>query len=301
MTSSLSRLLKVTLLTTMLIVSGCAIEKPASTLNQKLVLTSISPLADLIKQVGGDKVQVVNLVPPGTDPHDFEPKPETVRQVANAKLFFANGVGQEYYLEKLVKNAGNSSLRTITLSEGLPILGQEKDNPGNPHLWLDVQNTEIYVEKIRDTLIETYPEDKETFNKNAQAYLGDLKILDQWIKDQILALPADSRNIIVFHDAWSYYAKRYGLTILTPVVHSGQSEPSAKEYAEILQLIREHKVKAVFGEVGFNPKLIHQLANDSGIKVVDDLYDDTLGITPETDSYIKVMKYNTKALVSALK
>lgn len=301
MHQTLSRVFKMTLFVMVLALSGCASEKPVSPLNQKLVLTSISPLADLIKQVGGDKIQVVNLVPPGTDPHDFEPKPEAVRQVATAKLFLANGVGEEYYLEKLVKNAGNPSLRTVTLAEGLPILGQEGGSLGNPHLWLDVQNAEVYVEKIRDALIEAYPEDKETFEKNAQAYLGELKVLDQWINDQILTLPIESRKIIVFHDAWSYYANRYGLTVLAPVVRSGQSEPSAKEYAEIIQMIRQYKVKAVFGEVGFNPKLMHQLANETGVKVVDDLYDDTLGNTPETNSYINVMKYNTNALVSALK
>jgi manganese/iron transport system substrate-binding protein len=296
----LSRFLKFTLLIMILSLTGCVAEKPVSSLNQKLVLTSISPLADLIKQVGGEKVQVVNLVPPGTDPHDFEPKPDVVRQVATARLFIANGVGQEYYLDKLIQNAGNPSLRTVVLSDGLPILGQEKSTQGNPHLWLDVQNTQSYVEKIRDTLIESYPEDKDTFEKNALSFLKELKTLDQWISDQIQTLPADSRKIIVFHDAWSYYANRYGLEILTPVVHNGEAEPSAKEYAEIIQLIQKHKVKAIFGEVGFNSKLIHQLANDSGVKVVDDLYDDTLGETSETDSYIKVMQYNTKALVSAL-
>lgn len=301
MHQTLSRVFKMTLLIIVLALSGCAGEKPVSTLNQKLVLTSISPLADLIKQVGGDKIQVINLVPPGTDPHDFEPKPEAVKQVATAKLFIANGVGQEYYIDKLIKNAGNPSLRTVTLSEGLPILGQENGSLGNPHLWLDVQNAQIYVEKIRNALVEVYPQDKETFESNAHAYLGELKVLDQWIKDQINTLPIESRKIVVFHDAWSYYANRYGLIVLTPVVHGGQSEPSAKEYAEIIQLIRQHNVKAVFGEVGFNPKLILQLANETGVKVVDDLYDDTLGNTPETDSYINIMTYNTNALVSALK
>ena len=301
LSSSHLRFIKVALLLMVLGLSGCTAEKPVSSLDQKLVLTSISPLANLIKQVGGDKIQVVNLVPAGTDPHDYEPKPEAVRQVTTAKLFIANGVGQELYLEKLIKNAGNSSLQTVVLSEGLPIIGQGPNNQGNPHLWLDVKNAQIYVEKIENALTSAYPEEKETFAKNAKVYISELKALDQWIEDQIHNLPEDSRKIIVFHDAWSYYANRYGLTVLTPVVHNGEAEPSAKEYAEIIQLIQKHKVKAVFGEVGFNPKLIHQLANETGVKVVDNLYDDTLGNTPETDTYIEVMKHNTNALVSALR
>lgn len=301
MRSSFARFIKFALLIVTLVLSGCASQQPASSTDQKLVLTSISPLADLIKQVGGDKIQVVNLVPAGTDPHEYEPKPEAVRQVSTAKLFFANGVGQELYLDKLIKNAGNTSLKTIILSEGLSIHGKGPDTLGNPHLWLDVQNTQHYVATIRDALSEAYPSEKETFEKNALAYLNELEALDQWIKDQIMTLPAESRKIVVFHDAWSYYADRYGLTVLTPVVHNGEAEPSAKEYAEIIQLVKKHQVKAVFGEVGFNPKIIHQLADETGVNVVDDLYDDTLGNTPETDSYIKVMKYNTNALVSALK
>lgn len=284
-----------------LILSGCTTQQPTSSANQKLVLTSISPLADIIKQVGGDSIQVVNLVPAGTDPHEYEPNPDAIRQVASAQVFFANGIGQEQYLTKLVNNAGNPSLKTVVLSEGLPILDKGPDSLGNPHLWLDVQNTKQYVTTIRDALIEAYPSEKETFSQNALAYQKELDSLDQWIHDQISTIPEESRKIVVFHDAWTYFANRYGLTVLTPVVRSGESEPSAKEYAEIIQLIQNQKVKAVFGEVGFNPKLIYQLANETGVKVVDDLYDDTLGDTPETESYIKVMQYNTESLVSALK
>lgn len=298
---SFLRIIRITLLILVLGLSGCTAEKPVSSLDQKLVITSISPLADLIKQVGGDKIQVVNLVPAGTDPHDYEPKPEAVRQVAASKLFIANGVGQELYLDKLIKNAGNSSLRTIVLSEGLPIIGEGPNNPGNPHLWLNVKNAQFYVEKIQRALTEAYPEDKDIYAKNAAAYIRQLKELDLWIEDQIHSLPEDSRKIIVFHDAWSYFANRYGLTVLSPLVHNGEAEPSAKEYAQIIQLIQQHKVKAVFGEVGFNSKLIHQLATETGVKIVDDLYDDTLGNTSETDTYIKVMRYNTNALVSALR
>lgn len=288
------------ILSSLLLISGCSNQQPVSTKAQKVVVTSISPLADLIHQVGGDKIKVINLVPAGTDPHEYEPKPDAVRQVASAQIFFANGVGEELYLEKLVQNAGNPSLRTVVLSDGLPIIGKSVDSPGNPHLWLNVQNAEHYVVEIRDILSQAYPDDRQTFEQNAQNYIAQLKDLDQWIQTQISSLPAANRQIIVFHDAWAYYAERYGLTVLRPIIRSGEAEPSAKEYAEIIQLIQDHHVKAIFGEVGFNPKSIQQLAQDTKIKMINDLYDDTLGTTPELDSYIKVMKHDTDVLVSSL-
>ncbi|WP_019850613.1 metal ABC transporter substrate-binding protein [Desulfitobacterium sp. PCE1] len=307
-----------------LFITGCTAEKPVSTMNQKVVITSISPLADLIRNVGGDSIQVISLVPTGSDPHTYEPTPDAVRQVAMGKLFFANGVGQEAYLEKLIANSQNKDLRTVILSDGLEILGNEghKDNhdeeaehhedeahiegnghdhsQGNPHLWLDVKNAQHYVECIRDALIEAYPQDQELFKANAENYLQELEALDQWIAKEIQTIPPENRNLIVYHDAWRYYTERYGLTVLRPVVRGDESEPSAKDYAQLIELIKEYKIKAIFGEVGFNTKLIIQLAQEAGIKMVDDLYNDTLGVTPETDSYIEIMKHNTKAIVSAL-
>lgn len=305
--------------------TGCSAEKPVSTMNQKVVITSISPLADLIKNVGGESIQVISLVPTGSDPHTYEPTPEAVRQVTGAKLFFANGVGQETYLEKLITNSQNKDLRTVILADGLEILGiddhdsdheeesahdeaevhREGDghdhSQGNPHLWLDVKNAQHYVKSIRDALIETYPQDQEIFKTNAENYLRELEALDQWIQEQILTIPQENRDLIVYHDAWVYYTERYGLTVLRPVVHGDESEPSAKDYAQLIELIKEHQVKAIFGEVGFNTKLVLQLAQETGIKVVEDLYNDTLGVTPETDSYIGIMKHNTTAIVTALK
>ncbi|AFM41999.1 ABC-type metal ion transport system, periplasmic component/surface adhesin [Desulfosporosinus acidiphilus SJ4] len=285
----------------LLLVSGCGSQKPAVTAQPKTVVTSISPLADLIKQVAGDKVKVINLVPAGSDPHEYEPTPSNVRQVAASSIFFANGVGEEVYLDKVVSNAANPSLRKVVLSDGLPILGKDQGGEGNPHLWLDVQNAKHYVETIRDQLSQTYPEDKQYFTQNAAAYLTKLTELDQWIRTQISSLPPESRKMVVLHDAWSYYAKQYGLTFVQPMLHTGEAEPSAKEYADLIQMIREQKVHAVFSEEGFNPKLAQQLASETGVKFIDNLHDDTLGDTPDSNSYIAMMKSNTAAIVSALK
>lgn len=280
---------------------GCSKSTTPLPTQQLIVTTSISPLADLIRQVGGDKVNVVNLVPAGNDPHEYEPKPADVRQVAKSSVFFANGVGEELYLNKLVQNAGNSKLRTVVLADGLTILGRGPNTVGNPHLWLDVQNAEKYIEKIRLTLDELSPNNKTYFDQNAQAYLNQLQQLDTWIETQITTIPAENRQMLVFHDAWPYFAKRYGIRLLRPVVQNGEAEPSAKDYAQILELIKQNHVRAIFGEVGFNPKLVQQLATDSGVNYIGNLHDDTLGITADSNSYLAIMKTNTNAIVAALR
>lgn len=289
------------MLISLLLLSGCNSPTPTASVQQMTVATSISPLADLIRQVGGDKVKVINLVPAGSDPHEYEPKPTDVREVAASSLFFANGVGEELYLDKVISNAANPNLHTVVLSDGLAILGKEQGGPGNPHLWLDVQNAKQYVVKIQTALSQTYPNYKSYFAQNASSYLTELTQLDQWIQAQISTIPVESRKMVVLHDAWSYYAKRYGLSFVQPLLHTGEAEPSAKDYAELVNIVREQKVRAVFSEAGFNPKLAQQLASETGVKFIDSLHDDTLGDTPETNSYIAIMKSNTNSIVSALK
>ncbi|MDP4126772.1 MAG: metal ABC transporter substrate-binding protein [Bacillota bacterium] len=289
------------LLISLLLLNGCNSPAPTASVQQMTVVTSISPLADLIRQVGGNKVKVINLVPAGSDPHEYEPKPTDVRDVAASSLFFANGVGEELYLDKVIKNAANSNLHTVILSDGLTIMGKEQGGLGNPHLWLDVQNAKKYVEKIQAALSQTYPDYKSYFSQNAASYLSELTQLDQWINTQIMTIPTDARKMVVLHDAWSYYAKRYGLSFVQPLLHTGEAEPSAKDYAELINIVREQKVRAVFSEAGFNPKLAQQLASETGVKFIDSLHDDTLGDTPDTNSYIGIMKSNTNSIVSALK
>ncbi len=291
------------------LLSGCAQDQgkpavPAQTGSGLQVVTSISPLADLIKNVGGDKVQVTALVKPGNDPHDYEPTPEDVRLVSTARIFFANGAGEEPYLERLVKNAASPGLKLVTLSDGLEILDKgwngDYAETGNPHLWLDVQNAEAYVRKIRDSLSEVSPQNRDYYAERAATYLQDLDQLDKSIAAEISSLPQADRQMVVFHAAWPYFAKRYGLE-LKSLVKNSDSEPSAREYADLITYITSHHVKAVFGEVGFNPKLVQQLARDTGVKFVGNLYDDTVSPDSEANTYIKMMTLDVQTIVKALK
>lgn len=270
------------------------------------VVTSIAPIADLVKNVGGDKVTVTSLTKPGSDPHDYAPKPEDIRLVAQATVFFANGAGEEPYLPKLVNSTGSTQLKVVTLSNGLQILGKGGDNPeynlsGNPHLWLDVHNAIAYVNTIEASLAQLSPQNKAYFAQNAKAYINQLITLDQSIRAKINSIPPANRKMVVFHDSFPYFAKQYGLANLRPIVENSETDPSAQQYADLITFIKAQHVKAVFAESGFNPKMAKQLAQDTGVKFVNNLYTDTFGTNSATDSYIKMMNTNADTIAAALK
>jgi len=267
------------------------------------VVTSISPLADLIGNVGGDRVQVTALVPVGGDPHDFDPSPEDVITVANARVFFVNGLGQERFLEGLLESARPADLRVVTLSEAITPLrsGEGPEAPPNPHAWLSVANAMAYVERIRDTLKEVDPEGAATYEANAARYLAELTALDEEIKAMVGTIPPEQRYLVTFHDAWPYFCERYGLTCVALVGATEEAQPSALEFAAVVDLVRAHGIKAVFGEEGFSDRLVEPLARDTGARFVAGLLADTLGAGEDANSYAKMMRRNAERIVAALR
>ena len=200
--------------------SVSASAQPVAQSGQISVVTSILPIADLIKNVGGDTVQVTALVPPGGEPEDYDPTPADAKAVSQARVFFANGLGLEAYLDDLTESAGNSQLEVVTLSEGLPTLssfGQGADEGGNPHLWLDPQNAISYVDAIERTLSRVDPANAASYQANADRYTGQLKALDASIQQQVASLPPAQRVLVTTHDAYPYFAQRYGFTYLAVI------------------------------------------------------------------------------------
>jgi manganese/iron transport system substrate-binding protein len=284
--------------------SVSASAQPAAQSGQISVVTSILPIADLIKNVGGDTVQVTALVPPGGEPEDYDPTPADAKAVSQARVFFANGVGLEAYLDDLTESAGNSQLEVVTLSEGLPTLssfGQGADEGGNPHLWLDPQNAISYVDAIERTLSRVDPANAASYQANADRYTGQLKALDASIQQQVASLPPAQRVLVTTHDAYPYFAQRYGFTYLAVINANPDAGPSAREYAQLVKTVQESHVKAVFGETGFSAQIISQLAADTGATFVGDLFTDTLSKDAPTNSYLGAMHYNADTIVSALR
>jgi manganese/iron transport system substrate-binding protein len=268
------------------------------------VMTSITPLADLIKNVGADRVEVTALVPAGDDPEGYDPTPADAAALARAQVFFANGLGLEAYLEDLVEAAGKDDLEIITLSAGLPTLsgfGQGAEEGGNPHLWLNPRHAISYVETIREALTHLDPEGAASYSARASQYTNRLLELDAYIEQEMQLIPPQQRVLVSTHDALPYFAERYGLSYLGVISGNPGSDPSAEELAELVETVRHSGAKAVFGEAGFSDRFISQLAAETGATFIADLYTDTLTEGPPAPTYLEAMKYNADAIAQNLR
>lgn len=264
------------------------------------VVTTLTVLADLIEQVGGDKVQVKALVPPGGEVHTYQPTPNDIKAVAQAKIVFYNGAHLEEWIDDTIRSGGKPGLPVVVLSQGLPIISEAGSEP-NPHLWLDVANAKAYAEKIRDALARVDGPNAGYYADRASAYLRQLDELDAWIQTEVDKIPRARRKLVTFHDAFPYFARRYGFSLHGVVVASPGKEPTARELTLLARRIKREEVGAVFAEAQFNPKAMEVLARDAGVKVVTNLYNDSLSSGPEANSYIALMKHNVTQIVAALK
>ena len=253
------------------------------------VVTSLELLADMARQVGGDRVDVNAILPSGADPHTFEAAPGRVADIARADLLFVNGLGLEgNLLDVIDQNAGGPVVR---LADGLDTID------GNPHLWLDATLAAGYVESIRGALIEQDPAGSDAYTANARAYLDEIAALDVEIAEEIDAIPPDSRRLVTFHNAYPYLARRYGLEIVGFVVPSPGQEPNAGDVADLVDAIREQEVRAVFKEPQFNASVLEFAADEADVRVLDllsDAYTDGVG------SYVELMRFNARQLREGL-
>lgn len=282
---------------------SAAVTEPAS-IN---VLASTSFLADIAQNVAGDHLTVASLLPFGADPHAYQAAPSDVAKIAESNLLILNGVEYEHFIESLLENAGGERL-IITATDGLtPNQMEDEENAGqmtgDPHMWLDPNRVITYVENIRDGLIEVDPDGAEAYKANADAYIAQLKDLDKWIVEQVNTIPAERRLLVTNHEAAGYFAERYGFEIVGAVIPSLSTDAgtSAKEMAALIEQIKATGAPAIFlGEVE-NPDLANQIADETGVKVVDSLYLESLTDGAPAATYMDMMKHNVTQIVSALK
>lgn len=273
------------------------------------VVTSNTVIGDLVRQVGGDRVDVRALAPAGTDPHTFQPTPASMKALARARVAFFNGSGLESWWDALVRGAGRKDLSVVELSKGLATIaapGQARaahghDDARDPHVWLDPQLTKVYVERIRDALARADAANGARYADGAAAYRRALDSLDTWIRAQVATIPPPRRKMVTFHDAFQYFAARYGLTVTGFLTASPGKEPSAKAMAELTRRIKDERVPAVFAEADFDPKMLTALAKDAGVTVVTTLYDGSLSDGPPAGSYLELMRHNVREIVRALR
>ena len=285
------------------LLAGCVGSPPGDSSGKLTVVATTTVFADLVSNVGGDLVSVTSLVPKNADVHTFEPRPSDVRMIASAKLLVMNGLGLDDWLTKVISNAAAEGTPLLQLGPGLPgvvLLPDETPATENPHLFMDVQYAEVYVDRIATALETADPAHAADYDSQAAAYKRQLETLDAWVRAQISTIPEANRKMVTFHDAFPYYAREYGITIVGVAVTAPGQDPSAGYMATLITAIENAGVKAIFSESQFPTKLADQLASEAHCKVVANLYDDALGDPPIT-SYEQVIRWDTTQLVEALR
>ena len=268
-------------------------------------------LADIAQNVAGNRLKVESLIPVGLDPHAYEPTPQDIAKIADSQVLIVNGAGFETWLEHILANAGTQS-RVIEAAAGLQsrkiyqgeLVDESSHDQGDPHFWLDPNNVIHYVENIRDGLTQADPQGKDIYEKNAESYKAQLRALDAWIATQVEQIPPERRLLVTNHESLGYFADRYGFKIvgtLLPSVSTGAS-PSAQELAQLVDHIRATGAPAIFLETGSSTQLAVQVAQETGVKVVTELYSHSV-TAPGGDAptYIAMMKSNVNAIIAALR
>jgi ABC-type Zn uptake system ZnuABC Zn-binding protein ZnuA len=266
------------------------------------VVTTTTILADLVAQVGGDRVAVDSLVPKGGEVHTFDPTPSDVRRLAAADLVFLNGLGLDDWLATLVADAGTSA-PVVRLGEdlaGVDYIAGGVDGKGvNPHLWLNVAYAAKYAARIAEQLKAVDPAHAADYDAGLAAYTVVLNGLDAQLRETLGAIPAANRTVISFHDAFPYFAAAYGLRIDGTIVDAPGQDPSASDIASLIRVVKADNVRAIFAEAQFSDDLVRTLADETGATVVSDLYTDTVGDAP-VDTYVGVMTWNLDQVAGGL-
>jgi ABC-type Zn uptake system ZnuABC Zn-binding protein ZnuA len=262
-------------------------------------------LADIVRNVAGDRLVVDSLLPINSDPHSYQPAPRDIINVSKSNVLVINGGGIETFIAPLLDNAGGSRL-LITASDGLtPLPDPGGEHPeGDPHFWMDPNNVIRYVENIRDGLIEADPQGSQFYVDNAAAYVVQLQDLDAWIVEQVAKIPPSYRQLVTNHESLNYFAARYGFDVVGSIIPSVSSEsaPTASQLAGLIDQIRASGARAIFMETGANTDLANQIAAETNVILVTNLYTASVSdINGPAPTYITMMKYNVDQIVNALK
>jgi manganese/iron transport system substrate-binding protein len=279
------------------------------------VVATTTIVGDVVSRIGGDLISLTVLLPVGTDPHSFDPTPKDVAMVSEADVVFVNGGGLEAFLDNLIESAGVEDV-VVPVSEGVEFLttgGEhdhgEDDAPENehrafdPHTWTDPSNVIIWVGNIRDKLVEMDPSNAATYQGNSEGYLAELQSLDTWIRDQVAEIPESERKFLADHGLFEYYAFAYGFEQVGTLIpgYTTLAEPSAQELAGIEDAIKTHGVKVILVGNTANPSLAERVSGDTGTRIVQ-VYTGSLSEPDgEAGTYLSYMRYNTRAIISALK
>ena len=275
------------------------------------VVTSFSVLGDIVKNIGGDRVDVTTLVGPNGDVHVFEPTPAAAKAVYEADLAIVNGLGLEGWVDRLIKTSGYKGMVAVA-SKGVKPREMEDEEHGSggksdrtvtdPHAWQDIRNGVLYVDNILEALSSSDPSSAAAFKANAEAYKAKLIELDKWVRSEFSGIPVQNRRMITTHDAFGYFGAAYGVSSLAPMGISTESEPSAGDVKKLIRQIKKEKITAVFLENVSDPRMIEAIAKESGVTLGGELFSDALS-KPDgpASTYVDMFKNNVSKIVAAMK
>lgn len=270
------------------------------------VVASFSILGDMVRQIGGSEVAVTTLVGPDGDAHVYEPTPADARALSSADVVVTNGLGFEGWMARLVKAAGYKGPMVVATKGVKPIKGDhddhDHDHGDDPHAWQSVANARVYADNILAALVKAAPDRAGRLRAGHAAYRAELDTLDGEIKAALAAVPKGDRRIVTSHDAFGYFARAYGVTFLAPVGISTEAEASAGDVAKLIRQMKKDKVKAVFVESIADPRLLEQIARETGARIGGRVYSDALsGPEGPAPTYTAMMRHNTRQFADALK
>ncbi|MCS7286549.1 MAG: metal ABC transporter substrate-binding protein [Anaerolineae bacterium] len=289
---------------------GSCFPKPSTKEKVQVVATN-SIIGDVVREIGGDAIELFVLLPPGVDPHSYEPSPQDLIKASQARIIFINGAGlEEVFLKRLLENASPDAL-IVDLSEGIELLPFEGESHEehehefrvDPHVWFDPINVITWTQHIALALGKVDSQNAKLYQKKASDYERRLLELDTWIKEKVEGVPPERRKLVTDHMAFGYFARRYGFQQVGTIIPgvTTLAEPSAQDIAELIELIKEEKVPAIFVSASASPKMAEQIAQDTGIKVIP-LYIESLSQPGgPASTYFELMRYNVSAIVEALK
>ena len=279
-----------------------AVPQGASADDKTKVAASFSILGDMVKQVGGDRIDVVTFVGPNGDAHVYEPTPADAKALSESKILFINGLGLEGWMTRLENSSGFKG-KVVTASTGVNPRKMVEDEKTitDPHAWQSLANGKIYAANIRDALIAADPAGKATYEANAKKFIDGMTAMEANVKAAVAKMPPERRKIITTHDAFGYFGSAYGMEFIAPEGVSTESEASAQDVAKIITQIKKEHIPAVFLENVTDSRLLDQIASETGAKIGGTLYSDALS-APDgpAGNYLDMFRNNIDTLSTAL-
>jgi zinc/manganese transport system substrate-binding protein len=300
----LTRRAAVSILAGCLVLAGSSLPAAAQGASKLKAVATFSILGDLVRQVGGERVEVTTLVGPNGDAHVYSPTPADGRRLAEAAIVFTNGLQFEGWIDRLIQSSGTRAVKVEAAKGVKPQKGENGDHDHggfDPHAWQNIGNARIYVANIRDALIAADPAGQAAYEAKAADYLTRLDAIESEVKSLVADIPPERRRIITSHDAFRYFEDAYGIDFVAPQGVSTEAEASAKDVARIIQQIRREKIAAVFVENISDARLMERIAKETGAKIGERVYSDALSDpSGPAGTYIDMMRHNIRAFSAAL-